>query len=411
MSRLRIYIRPRLDTGVLSPDFIEVTDDVDFNSTAKIKQQIDNDEFNVGQFKFNDFNLKLNNKLGKYSDVNVVQSIFRFRRSGSIVKLTWSPASFAPECGIATAGASTGATLNVEKDLFYGILSDEASRLDLTDSQVSFRVLSTDGIFENIEADFSVFSVGQLVSDAIFAVLNRPEITEYLTLDIANIDLSLDLELDDIEAFENATVKECLDDLLLIANSVIYTEDEIIFIKPREGGSEIKYTFIGQASNNGTEDIVKITDVATGLNRVFNFWTWKDTNLVAQDTISVAINQVRKKEFESDLITDNTKRQQILDSQRTEFKDKKQRLKITSKLNLELLEISLLDQVRIDYPSLIIPAENDEELPIYGIARYDISRYGFQQSTLIIKPDVPYKVMGVDVDTKKQQVTFNVEEQ
>lgn len=409
MPRIRAYINPRDDSGNFT-GFQEVTEDVDFESMGTIKQQIDSNEYDVGVFKFDEFTLKLRNEHGKYSDVDVLQSIFRFRRAGSKFKLTWEPASESAQCGFAVAGASSGATISEEVDILVGVLNDSASRLNITDQKVTFRVLSADSVFPAVEAPFSDINIGDLYSEILLTILDQAEITEYLTVSASNFTLGLDQTIDVVSQYENQTVKEVLDDILFQSNSVLYIKDQTVFIKPRDGGNTALYTFRGQASNNGIEDIINISDVSTGVNQVFNFWTWKGTTLVSKDESSITSNGVRKKEFESDAITNTAKRQAILDAQKTQFRLKKQSFNLTASINPTLLTLAMLDQIRVDYPTTFIPAETDGELPIYGIAVYGESRYGFGQFSITISEDVPYKIMGIDIDTKKQQMKFKLKE-
>ena len=410
MSRLRAYIKPRNTNGDFLPEFIEVTEDVDFDATGNISQLIDNNEFNVGQFKFSDFDLKLRNQLGAYSDVDVLQSIFRTRRAGSQFKLTWSPSDQSPQCGDSIAGNSYGATIDSPVDVFIGVINDEASKLDIDDQQITFSVLSTDSIFTTIEAPFNLLSIGQLYSDAIFAILNQVSVTEYLLLDVGNITLGLDQTFDVVTQYENKTVKEVLDDVLRQANAIIFIKEETIFIRPRDGGLVSKYTFIGQGSNDGIEDIIKISDVTTGLNKVFNYWTFADTDLIAKDVGSIDINLIRKKEISVEAITNTAKRQAILNSQRDTFKNKKQRFDLTVAINSDLLGLFLLDRVTVDYPTIFIPGETGGELPIYGIAIYNESFYGFGEFALTIDKITPYKIMGRTIETVKQTIKFKLEE-
>lgn len=410
MSRFRGYIKPRDNAGNFLSDFIEVTDDIDFDSTGTIKQQLDNDEYNVGQFKFSEFFLKLNNQFGKYSDVDVVQSIFRTRRSGSIFKLTWSPADFPAQCGLAVAGSSVGATISEEKVVFIGVIDDDSSKLDIDEQKITFNVLSTDSIFPSIEARYDLLSVGQNYSDALFAILNIPEVTEYLTVDASNISVGIDLDFDVVDQYQNKTLKEVMDDILFQSNSVLFIKDETIFIKSRDGGLIPKYIFRGQGSNEGPEDIRTISQISSGRNRVFNYWTWKDTTLLAKDDDSIVQNLIRKKEIDIEAITDTSKRQAILNSQRDEFKDKKQGFDLKIAINPKLLDLFMLDQVRVDYPTTFIPAESGGDLPIYGIAIYGQDRYGFGEFSLTVDKDTPYMIVGRNIDTKKQELIFKLEE-
>ncbi|MCP3684531.1 MAG: hypothetical protein GY861_17840 [bacterium] len=409
MSRFRAYINPRGDTGDFT-GFIEVTEDIDFNSMGTINQQIDNNEFNVGLFRFNEFSLKLRNEHGAYSDVDTLQSIFRTRRAGSQFKLTWSPHDHGPVCGIAVCGASHGASINQEIDVLTGVLNDEATKLDIDDQRVSFRVLSTDSIFTGVETPFSSLNAGDLYSAALLTILNQSSITEYLTVSAVNINVGLDQTLDNVANFENQTVKESLDELLFQSNSVMYIKNQTVFIRSRDGGAASTFTFIGQASNDGIENIKKISDVSTGLNQVFNFWTWDNVNLVASDLESIQANGIRKKSISFDSITNTVKRQEILNAQRTQFKLKKMSFQLTASIAPDMLDITMLDQVRVDYPTTYTPAETDGELPIYGVAVYGQSRYGFGQFSITISKETPMKILGININTKNQELIFKIKE-
>ena len=299
MSQLRVYINPKDDTGVFT-GFQEVTEDVASESISNIVQIIDNDEYDVGLFNYNSFSLKFNNQDGKYSDVDNVNSIFRFRRGGSKIQFRWQVQVFDSICGIAECGK---ALISPEITVYDGILNDDATRLDIDDQQVTFRVLSSDSIFEETETNFSSLSAGDLFSDAIFTVMNQTKITDLMTISSGNITVGLDLMMDTVADFENTTVKEALDILLFGSNSVLFVRDNVVFVKPRDGGSVSQFTFRGQASNEGIEDIIDITDISAGRNNVFNFWTWRDTTLFASDSASITANGLRKKEIDFDPIT------------------------------------------------------------------------------------------------------------
>lgn len=406
MSRFRAYINPRNSAGDFT-SFIEVTEDMVFSSLGSINQSIDNDRYQVGLFKFDSFNFKLRNEHGKYSDVTVVESIFRFKRAGSKFKLTWQPADFPPICGIAICGE---ATLSEEITLYEGAINDEAALLDIDDQHISFNVLSNDSIFTTVETPFSLLSNDDLYSEALLVVLNQSAITEYLTVSAANINVSLDLEMDDISSFENTTVKEALDTLLFQSNSVMFINNNTIFIQSRDGGATSKKTFFGQASNNGIEDIIKLSNISTGLNSTFNYWTWRDTTLKSINQDSIDINGIRKKEISFDEITNTGKRQQVLDAQRDEFFNKKQELLITVPVDVENLDINILDQIRVDYPTVFKPAEIGEDLPLYGTAIYGEARYPFGEFSITISDLTAFKILAKKINTKNQLIIFKIKE-
>lgn len=406
MSVFRFYIKPFDDNGILQ-DYIEVTEDVTYNNMGRISQKIDNDRFDVGVYKFDSISFKLRNDHGKYSSVGNLESIFRFRRAGSQLKITWDINDNPPQAGVAILGrVFTG----IETTVFEGIIDDDAATLDIDSQQITIRGLSSDAIFSGVETPYGSISVGDLYSDILYTLLNQAEITKYVTVDAGNINVGLDLQIDVKSELENTTVKEAIDKILFQSNSVLWIENSTVYIANRDGGGASVKTFYGQGSNNGLEDILNISDISTGLNKTFNYWTWAGTTLKSVNTSSVTANGVRKKEISFDEITNSSKRQQVIDEQRTDFSDLKQEFDLTVPLTYENLSIGILDQVRVDYPNVYRAATADG-LPIYGVAIYGTSVYPNGEFSITISPDTPFKIMGKSIDTKNQQIIFNVKEQ
>jgi len=406
VSRLRAFINPRDDFGDFT-SFVEVTEDMVLNSLGTVNQSIDNDRYTVGLFKFDRFSFKLRNEHGNYSDVTEFNSIFRTRRAGSKFRLTWQQEDVSPICGIAICGE---AILSEQQTIFEGSIDDQAATLDIDDQKISFRALGYDAVFPTVATPFSSLSNGDLYSEALLTILNQSKITEYLTIDASNINVGLDLAIDDISKLENTTVKEALDKFLFQSNSVMFIADNIVFIQARDGGATSEKTFFGQASNGGIEDIIEISNVSTGVNNVFNFWTWKDTTLVSSDATSIIKNGIKKREISFDEITDSGKRQSILDAQRDEFQQKKQELNITVPLTYENLNLEILDQIRVDYPTVLSPAEIGGDIPIYGVAIYGQALYPFGEFSITISSLTPYKILSKLINMKNQFIVFKIKE-
>lgn len=405
MSQFKVYINPLDDFGNFT-EFIDVSDDLLADSIGAINQVIDNDRFNVGNFKFDSFSIRLRNEEGTYSDVTSPTSIFKLRRGGSKVRVTWFVQDYT-ECGTAICG---WAKISPEVQVFEGVLNDESSTLDIDDQQVKFDVLSYDSVFPAIEAPFGSINIGDLYSEILLTILNQPQITQYLTVDALNINVGLDQTVDNIAELENTTVKEVLDKILFQSNSVFYIYDNTIFIKNRDGGATPEKVFYGQASNAGIEDIIKISKISIGLNNIFNYWTWSDTTLLSQDSSSITDNGVRKKSVEFDEITDNGKRQAVLDANRIEFSTKFQEMTLTVPMSYENLELQVLDQVRVDYPTVYIPDDPNDTLPIYGVAIYGVDRYPLAESSIVISPQTKFKIIGKRINTKDQLINFKIKE-
>lgn len=407
MSQVRVFINTFDLLGNYS-GFQEVTNDVDKNSIGTVRQRLDNSAYEVGVFKNTNLNLKLRNDHGKYSDPGVLQSIFVKKRIDSIVKVTWFANDDLPICGSAICGE---AMLGDELNVFYGMLNDVASKQDIRDQKIKFSCQGMESLLDRVETNYGSLSGSDVVSDIIYDLLNQSAITALMTVDAGNISVGVDQIPDDITSLEGTTVKGALNKLLEISNSVMYVDvaDQTVYVKPRTPGATLDYTFYGQASSIGSENIVDIKNVRTGLNKTFNYWVWKDTNIVSRDIQSVNDNGVRRREVDSKLFTGTTKRTNVLDNFRDEFKDPKQELELTGILDYDTIQLFLLDKVNIDYPTVFEPAQGSE-LPIYGTATYGEDKYPLGQWNLTIDTSTEWKVLGRSVDLKKGLIKYDLRE-
>lgn len=407
MSRFRAYIKPFDSIGNYVTDFIEVTRDVDFNAMGTIKETIDASEYNVGVFKFNQFSLKLNNLSGEYSDVGAPRSIFSYKRSDSILKITWSVGDDITQCGNTICGASL---TNIEQTVFSGLLSDSSLSMNIRDQFVSFQALGFESIFDIIETPFSsITALTDTISDVIYKCLNQTEVTALMTVSAVNIDVENDIIIDNKDDLENTTVKEALDLLLLAGNSVLYIKDQVVYVSPNTATATVQKTFYGQGSNNGIENVQNITSIKSGLNKTFNFWTWTDTALVESDAPSISTYGVRKKEIDITLITDTTKREDTLTSLRDEYRNPRQEFYMTVPITYESLDLFVLDRIEVDYPIVYRPAEGSD-IPLYSVAVYGEARYPNGDWAFELTTDEDQIILERRIDTKKQIIIFKCRE-
>lgn len=407
MSIFKAYITPFDDQGNFA-DEIEVTQDLVADSVGSLSRTIDQDKYQVGLFNYDKLNIKLRNELGTYSEAGNVNSIFKFRRGGSKFRLSWQVQDYDTECGIAPCGM---VKLSPEVTVFDGILNDEAAKLDIDDQQIKFDVLGIDALFAGIDTPFSSLSIGDLYSEALLTLLDQTSITNYLTVSASNINVGLDQTIDVVAELENTTVKEALNNILFQASSVMYIEDNIIYISNRDGGAASEKTFYGQASDDGIEDIIKISDVRTGINNVFNLWTWGGTTTASRNEDSIIKNGVKKSSVAFDEITTLGKQEAILDSLRDDFSTAKQELVVKVPMTYENLELDILDQIRVDYPTTYYAGSASGAVPLYGVAIYDESEYPYGEFSLTIDPNTPYKIIGIKINLKNQVIDFKLKEQ
>lgn len=402
---IRVYLTPFDDAGNFA-DEIEITSDVDLSSIGKIKRRLDSTEYDVGILRFSNAKLKIRNTTGRFSMPPDFNSVFKVRRSGSKVRITWNINEENPQCGNATCG---GVWLGEEVDIYNGILDDSNSKMNAGDQIVNFDILSLDSLISKVETP--TISVSDYFSDAILDILNQSAITDYLTVDAGNISLTIDRQFDDISWFSEKTGLESLQRLLLASNSVLYVEGTTVYVAPRTPGGTVSKTFYGQASNEGNEDILDLRDIRNGQNRIFNFVRFKDTTDVSKNSDSISDYGVRLKELDLEFITNSTKRTDICSSIVTEFKDPKQELVLESVLDFENYALGFLDRVAIDYPTPLYTVGTP--IPIVDSAKVDDSGTPLPYEVWNFELDATeknFKIMGFEIDPKKETIYFNLRE-
>lgn len=407
MARWRVYVKPFLDSGEYASEFIEVTKDV--ISLGAPKQGIDNTDFDVGVIRNSGFNVTLRNDHGHYSDVTELLSMFRYKRKNSLVKITWDIRDYDLICGFFQCGHEP---LGGEYVVFEGLIHEVTSVADIAKQEATFAILGYEALLDEVDIPFSSLSVGNTFATILYASLNQAPFNTLVTVSLANITPSLDLVTDAIADLENKTVGSKLKEILLAANSVLYIKDSVVYVTPREESTDNMFTFYGQASNAGIENILNVPKFRDGMNRVFNYWKWAETILRARDTSSITTYGIRDKEISCPLIADGStvKVQQILDANRDEFSFPKVELEVETPIWYTTLALRILDKVNIDYPTIFIPF-NGGDLPRYGLVTYDgTARYPYEQWTLTINSSTSFKIMSRRLDIKKQTITFGLRE-
>lgn len=409
LSRIRVYILPFSDlTQEYAEDYIEITSDVDTNSFASLTQRLDNKEYDVGIFNFADMSLTLRNEHGKYSKVGDPNTIFGYKRGGTKVKVTYMLQDDPAWCGVAICGYSK---IFDEQTMFTGLLVDETTDEDVINQNIVFRVLGLESIFKETIVNFGSISVGDLFSEILYTILNQEKITDLMTVSALNISCGIDQMIDSIAGLQNKTVKETLDTILLLSNSVLWVDrDDVIHVSPRTPSPTVLWQFFGQASVLGPENIQNLSDIRNGLNRTFNFVRWEATTLASEDANSTAKYGTRIKEIGSDVITDNTKRNNILQSIRDYFGTPKRELELTTIIkNYDIFDVFILAKVSIDYPTVYFIKEGNS-YPIYDSSIYDEAEYPIAEWSLEIDPLVEWMITGRKIDFRNQLITFFLRE-
>lgn len=405
MGRIRVYIKPFDDAGNYT-SFTEVTSDVDTGSISSIKREIDSTEYDAGVFKFSSISLRLANEHGKYSDVDTFQSIFRYKRTDSIVKITYDPnTDDTPLCGQFIAN-------DADVTVFEGLLNDEATTLNIRDQKIKFRVLGYESMFKRMATPYSSLSGGDNLEEIVLACIDQAPFNNLVTVSAGNISLATDLATDAIADLENTTVKEALDELLLLGNSVLYIEDNTVYVTDRSASASVEQIFYGQASNAGVEDIINLTGIREGANRVLNYWTWDGAANLSEDQTSSQFFGIKKKQVSSELITNTTKITTILDALRDEFKDAKQEMNLETPMTWTKLKLGMLDKIQVDYPTVVVAADENNPVPIWGAPNmiWGSFKWPEGQWSLTIPSDRDFKIIGITHNLKRDTITYKIRE-
>jgi hypothetical protein len=375
-------------------------------SLGTIQKRLDISEYDIGIYTNSSLSLSLRNDHGKYSDVGGLNTIFTYKRSDSLVKITWDFSDFDFFAG----GSFSNDILGNEVIVYQGLLNDDSTTMDLKDQNVSFNVLGLESILERATAPDWVGTppANKSCSTLIKLLLNEANskaLRPVLTIDENFITPNNNILFDDLQVFENKTCREALNTILTASNSVFYIPVATPIVSGRGASPDVMHHFYGPAARGGPENIISIDDIRNGVNRTFNFVAWKDTNITSRDVSSISTYGVIKKELQIDGITTQATRQSIVDAIKTEFGNPKQEFKVTSPLNSATLALSLADKVDIDFP--IVPV-NAESLPLYGTAQYGASSFPSTLSSFQILTSELFKIIGSEIDAARNKCIFTL---
>lgn len=402
MGVFKTYLMPFDESGNYT-EFQEITRFTDQGGIGALKVDVDSTDYQLGVFRNSNFNISLNNRSGKFSDIDNIESLFRYKRADSQVKVTWRIQEKGPHAGVMRAGFCK---IGEEVEVFKGLLNDDSFSSDLVSDNVKFSVLGFESTFLREKVPFADISNGDDYSEVMFALLNQTKITDLLTVDIANITPSLDQTIDAVAPLENKTVKEAMDLLLLATNSILYILNDTIYVKARTPSASVVHTFYGQASTLGPENAITISDIKNGLSRTFNFITWSEASPVGEDATSSLLYGIRKKELNLEFMTDNTKRQNLINNLITEFGMPKQEFTLKAPVTYKTLALNLLDKVQVDYPTVLV----GDQIPICGVAEYGEAQLPDALWSFTVTTDDYYKIIAKTVNPKDQTIDFRLRE-
>lgn len=403
MSAFSVYIAYPLADGTYS-DYVEVTDDVIDSSLGSIRQALEANEFDVGKITFGNIDLEFRNEHSRYSNAGATASKFPYKRDETLVKITWDINTRPAFCGSSPCGYTF---LSFPQTIFEGLLEDGSTEFDVDSQIITFRFLSLDSIINKADTPYSSLLVSDTAETLLYKILNQPRITTFFDVDSANISVSNNFVPDVITSLDNTSCLESIQEILKLANAIMFVKDRVIYIRTRVADPTLSYTFYGPAADKGIENVLSISSYTTGLNRTFNYLKWEGTSLNAFFADSVALYGRRVKEIGSDLITNSTKRLAVLTSYLTEFGFPVIELELKVKLTTEIAQLSFLNKIIIDYPYDVLIAK-DEIVARYGQGIYGVSKYAKTINSLFISSSKEWKILNITIDPKNDVVKYKL---
>lgn len=406
-NRWRVYFKPFDDFGNYT-DWVDVTDDVSLTSFGDIQQSLDNTDYDIGIYRTGSVQLRMMNLSGKYSDVGNLMSMFKYTRSNTLCKITWSMDETPALGGTAIAGYHHAFDPGTSDEfaIFTGLLNDDALTMDLKSQQVVFAVLGRESVLDQAVVPGTV-AAGDLISAFIYKCLNQTQVSKVVGVDVSKIAVGTDVTIDDVTDLLNRSVSDALNDLLLLSNSILKVEDDYLVIAPRTPTIDVKQTFYGQASVLGPENVTDIQNIRTGLNRTFNYFSWKDNSTPVSDGVSISKYGLRAKAaFDYTYFTDPTKQAALMTGLLNEFSTPKQEFEILTPLTYDTAALNLLDRIAIDYPIPYVRSNFPLSIcgqAICGEAKLPTGLWSFKLDTTS-----NFKPIGKNISIKNKMLTFNV---
>lgn len=368
---------------------VDISRFLEFDSISSITKSVDPNAFDIGIFFTSKITLKFHNESSKFSQSNATNSFFR---GGKI-----DNSNIVIEAGYIDING-----IEVPNLSFDGLIDERTYEEDAS-GFVTFEVFGFDNLFTKlkVETGLNVSSV----KNVIFQILDRPEITNSINLNILNINPNLDFSVDNPIELVNKSVKDALNSLLTASNSVLFIDStRNIIVRGREENIGTLHQFVSNPLKiNIAENIYSIVKTS-GLSRVFNFL--QDGAVISEpDQNNIDQYGIIKKTFEFNFISSNSIKQQILDRIRQEYQNAKEELEIKTDYLGDA--INLLDRCHVEvYPNTL----TENKSGYYGQAIYGVSTYGGFEAGVLVDGSKYYKVIKINHDIKKFYTTIRIRE-
>jgi hypothetical protein len=376
-------------------DEIDVSDRIKLSGIGNIKRSIDSSDYDIGVFTFSDLELTGQNDNGYFNE-NDFRSIFISTRDRCKVRVVFNQVEMVRN----SQGTVLSETI-VNTNTYRGLINDEATRLDIVTEAIRFKVLSRDSVLRTTKVSAGVISDGMSFKESLEAILNVPRITSVLNFSASDINPELDLTVDNGSFFDNKSVKESLDKLLLVSNSVLLINDDGDMVVRSRDPDETRdiVNLYGKNDLHKRENIIDITSYNNGRQRMFTSFVVNERE--SSNSAFVQSYGLRQKKITFDFLTDNDTIDTVALNLVDEFKTPKIELNVKVPTTITK-DIQLLDRVSVNYPLRVKPVEGTF-LPVIGITEIGdpLMPLPYTFGAIAIEPRIAFKVIEIEDNPEK----------
>lgn len=383
----RVFLSPRENASQFASE-IEITDWVELSGLREVVRSIDSTDYDIGAYTFNDVTLKCDNSEGLFSEPSDSRSYFTFSRDLAKVRIVYFKD-------------------DVQTTTFRGLINDDGTRNDLENDSITFRVLGPDSVLRRTTIITGRVADGTSIKNAIFAVLNREEISFILGISLSNINPDLDGTVDVGSELDGEPTRAILNQLLFVSNSVMVLDaSNNVIVKSRdENTSKTPLALYGRGDLAARENIVSLKNFNSGQHRIFN--TIEINERTAEDATSRIVYGARKKSLTIDWLTDTSNIDDLAERSVAEWKTPKTELEVTISTDLAK-GYDLLDRVTIDYPLIRHPT--GRFLPVCGVFKAGDADAPLPRisGSLSIEPNIGFKIIEIRESASEFLTTFKL---
>lgn len=290
------------------------------DSIPSMSYKLASDSINFGVLRVPDCTLKLLSTNGEFSSETNFQSIFSgFVRHKSLIRISHGYTD--PKTDII-----------YYLEVYRGFINEKSKNTKVSNDNTYQDLFIEDMLtFLLKEHTFSEYTIVATTLDAfLFELFDRSDFTDFLTVNVGNINAGYDVQNIDDTALEGQTQWLTIIQDLSIGHSYLFQKEGVLFYKSISAQTNTPKLF-------DSDKIVKFENFKSGIDEVFEKLFWKDSS----ETFTAPSNIYnRSKTFDIETITNTTDRTNILATvgTRTASLKAKFKLKVVLYVNFNILD-------------------------------------------------------------------------